>query len=68
MVHGLFKSCVIMVLDKIGPGSFLPDVRSRLIEIVRYIINNSVMTLDSCQNFVYLYSALRYLKNAIYFF
>ena len=36
----LFQPCVILALHRFGPGSFLPYVLGRLIEIVRYILYN----------------------------
>ena len=56
----LFQPFVVLALDHFGLGSFRPYVLGRLIDIVRYIIYNRVMALDSCQNFVSIYPALRY--------
>ena len=51
---------VVSGLCHFSPGSIWPCVISalctgRLIKIVRYIIYNRVMALDSCQNFVNVY-------------
>ena len=68
-VHGLLHRTVswiitleehVSALDLFVHGSFQPYVCGWLIEIVRYIIYNTVMTLDSCQIFFDIYPALRY--------
>ena len=48
----LFQPRVISAMDQFGPGSFLSSVQ---VEIVRYIIYNRVMVLETCQNFVNFY-------------
>ena len=50
-------------LDQVGPGSLLPYVSGRLIEIVRYIIYNRVMAFDSCHNFVMFYLDIKMLTS-----
>ena len=62
MVYGLFQPFIISVLEQFGPGPVWSYVWDRLIEIVRYIIYNRVMTLESYQNFVKIYPALRFLN------